>query len=969
MGRRDRWKRRFSRRFWAVDGALAEGLTGAGGAALVTALDGLLCRPYGLGRHRPLPVITLLAPESTAVDSCPGIASPLPALADRMSRRPRIPMAYLRPPAAAPVSASADSPSDEPSTVAVPNFLTPEAVLRVTLRAAIARLAKSGLSFRHVEALDRLLCHVDGVPDARGREFRNPAEAVRHLPGDGWFAAVVDAAKQPGGWASLLAVVPYLHSWWADRSPQRRWLDNYAFPGLPERGLPHLAAALAPRRRFEDVAGLLVAAFLSDLRHAYRWRRLAYPVLLVDGDAHPALVDTIAQCRMTPTPTRRQGRDRIQQDPLLVVEFRRRRSTDPQPAHSSRAAHRPLVEVWPVGEVEAELRAWRRRWAAAQPAARPWRVFLEMSAGRAATCAGAGPLTVLQNLGLPRIRRPITSVALVLLLVTASAAKVVDNSFLGCGPWWPPTNPSTRRIGGYPGECVGLTSAATPFDRSETSGTEAETVPPPGRSTEDIEGDNRDLTDVLRKITANNDRILRHEERARRYVTVVYLSAINIAGNGDDRRSTVEELRGLLIKQDQSLNARPVRILFANTGDQATYAPYAADRIVAAKDAERIVAVVGLGISLQPALDARNRLTEAGIPVIGTLVSASAFVEGASGLYHQVGPTNTRIAEAVTYRLLVMANTPAVAGKQQSGQPPRKKDVLVVYRAEAADLYSRDLAEKVQAAIQTAAMDGDFKLEPHPQEYQDDQAAAAGEKACEADLVFFGGRNNQFPAFLKGMKNAGCGAKQVVAGDSIARSVLDNDLQDYKNHVVEYVSTGTMLARRAGCQDDSTRFSAQYRDLFRKMVDAAQACKRLNDGQAMLAYDALTLIVEQLPALTPEEWTGGFSLDWLPQAWHVTAVPGAQLDHWRRLLGDRLGDASLVGLSGRLEFRPGSAAMRDKEIVVISAHGAVPMKVAAFCGTVVNPPKRADRRQRPDTSLRPQPGTRWGCKEGPPPRL
>lgn len=79
----------------------------------------------------------------------------------------------------------------------------------------------------------------------------------------------------------------------------------------------------------------------------------------------------------------------------------------------------------------------------------------------------------------------------------------------------------------------------------------------------------------------------------------------------------------------------------------------------------------------------------------------------------------------------------------------------------------------------------------------------------------------------------------VLAGDSVARSVLDRRLDDFRGLTVDYISQASSLAWGSDCSgaSNSVGFFVDYRKLFGDGV-----CTR--DGSSLLAHDALLVFTQ-----------------------------------------------------------------------------------------------------------------------------
>jgi ABC-type branched-subunit amino acid transport system substrate-binding protein len=636
----------------------------------------------------------------------------------------------------------------------------------------------------------------------------------------------------------------------------------------------------------EEVDRLLVEAFLRDLRVAYRRtgvlgvgrRRTSYPVLLVDAGSTPAdlLLASVEESRSVPVRRRRGVRPRLQFDPLLVI-------TDP-------AVARPATPTYPL-DAQPAYDAWLLR---QQPFSPNRAGFLELTLP--AETGKAGAWRDLVEVGLPRRRLPWMAALLPVVLVATTAGAVVANSRRCDEPWSLSAHRTLQRepLGAGTAQCVGLSDGGYRFFDD-----------PPGAQPAIA----AQLRSVEAYIAATNKTVV----KSPKYVSVVYLSTLSNTTLGG-YQAALEELRGLALAQREMMGDDvPIRLLLANGGDQMDYGARAAQLIAGARDRLRIVAVTGLGISREGVRQAVLELDTAGIPTLGTLLTADQLTSLAV-TYHQVGPANAREAAVAAFY----------------AKEKHVTEASIYYAGDAADLYSVNLAEDVRAAFvaQRIAVREVAAYRTSTGTPGAD-VTSLGQQACPAKpgyLVFFAGRPDEFGKFLQGMRGR-CPAAypMLLAGDAITEFVLAGRLTNFPGLSLDYLSPANGAAWGPDCATAQSRerfFTAYHEEGFGPPCDTGEA------GRAMFGYDALQTVqaaIVQLRALNSNPVQPGTLLQGL------TALNGP---------------AAVTGVTGKIDFAGtghNAPVPVDKAMLVIGTSPAGKPVLRLLCGDI-------------PTALRPDPG-------------
>ena len=845
-------------RRWQADRRRTRGIQFQGAPELLRLIQWLVSRPWRYGREHVLPILRLIR---TA-----GGPAPLDGLAE-----------WLRAGGIAPWARTGTRHAQAASPPSVEDLLD-VAVKDLAGHSGAGRR----LRFPHY-GLALWLTHLEPfTPRAVDREKEAIAGQLQvhlrqRLASNSFTEGLADAVGDFPWWVRLTSRtaprigLAFMRGTW--RPP--RWFARH--PIGERQGFYALARKFA-KPGFVDghraqVDRLLVDAFLQDLRVAYRRtglfgsgrRRTAYPVLLVESGADPAdrLLQLIEESGGEP---RGRPRPRPRLEPLLVI-------TDPVRAGQGDA------------DAPADARMAYDAWADRQ---------LRLAQDRSATLSFAlpnqtgrpGDWTALGAAGLPRRRRPWMTLAMPVLLLAVLTVVPWYNHNRCEAPWWPLTGRTLEReaLGADRSQCVGLSDGryrffAGPIDAD------------PG------------VADQLRRvedtIAATNAQVVAKD----RYVTVVYLSTLTNTTLGG-YRAALEELRGLSVAQrDKKDSAIPIRLLLANGGDQMNHGGRAARLIAAAADRLHIVAVTGLGVSRSGTKDALKELDAAGIPTLGTLLSADELTRTVVS-YHQVGPANSREAAVAAFYAKERLKTTEAA---------------VYYSGDPADIYSHNLAEDVRREFSNRGIRVDeftpYRTRPEMDGFD---VTSLGQQACPGRpgyLIFFAGRPDEFGRLLQGMKTTCPDRYPTILGGDAITEFLSDRLAGYPGLPLYYMSPASSRVWGSDCAgiEQTVPFFAQYR-----AAGYGDACTSGQASRAMFGWDALTAI-----------WTGAVLANGVNPAAVVT--PQAVLQGLNNLTGA----AAVQGVTGTLDFSRGGASPQlplNKTMLVLSAGSDGPATLVLQCG-------------------------------------
>ena len=598
-------------------------------------------------------------------------------------------------------------------------------------------------------------------------------------PGDASEAAAGDVVSRMV--FGVLALWPVLRLWlWVSgripgMSKVTRWFmhQRYLAPQLSDSFLGFAVRLTASGRNDENeeqVAKLLVNAFLEDLRDAYRrplwrpsgWRRTAYPVALLgpvaEGSAAAGLLSLINDIR----------NETGLFDPLVIVACLETAPAEPAPgdlAHVGELAMLPtlesLVDRYPPGQQPDPLRTWLGNIEHMRTSRRPRAWFLPLRVRlpepvrdhirdpdyAALAVPPAPPLAA---------RRWFVAMSALLPVVLVAAAAVV---------WLPPLRgepcshwPWTRgvSVSTADGECVGYSDNA-----------------------HRIFSTNPELRAVQERIfELNRAAERRHEDEASRpLVTLIYF-----AGFAHDEASIqyplaqAEELAGVAVQQELWLNNRGpgtplLRVVIANGGTRMSRAVTVVNKHLAdlIADDPGVLGVIGMDRSTAETSRAIDLLGDLGVPVVSTTLSADSLMQ-VSPLYFQAVPNNARQA-ALIADYIAGARYPAGsprAGRRFYSEVELYASADVVARRDSGDIYVTNLIDDLTEELRERGIP--FRI----LDWVDVAPTCRTDDAPET-LLFYAARNEEFTNFAqRAGGNCEAGRGPVILGnDTLTRVLAD----------------------------------------------------------------------------------------------------------------------------------------------------------------------------------------------------
>ncbi|WP_344159258.1 hypothetical protein [Kribbella yunnanensis] len=621
-------------------------------------------------------------------------------------------------------------------------------------------------------------------------------------------------------------------------SGEYRWLRNQAYLARgDDDNLFELALRLTEDKRHnldpERFAGLLVNAFLEDLRAGFRsveWihkHRTMHPILLVGpisringGYLLVRMVETVRN-------------DTLRFDPLVLVTIGRK----VPPLAEEPAENDVSMDVWRTKHLEESLRRSVGAWLLKFPISDtvdepppPRKRFGPPPAPKPPKLEEEIPQSFERVRG-PMWRRrsggwSIIVTVLVVLAATYAGFGVLDDR-RHCGGdgfrwlFFEAVDDSVARVDG---DCVGL-----------TDGTNALLYP------------SESFGPVGDKILEQNRQAAELSKRdpERPVITLASLTSASDGGSSPGGFTAErEQLAGLAVAQAVQLGKpsqryEPIlRVLIANAGPRYRHADRVAAQLgaLAAKDPS-VVAVVGMVESRQSTQDMIRKLAAVGLPTVAATLTADQMID-VSRMYLQISPQNRREAAVAAAHVRNQLAT----GKDPFGNPLTNK--LIVYKSDdPSDTYSQNLAKDVVQAFAAVGVSGTSSS--YSSQGGATDPAAAGREACDhqGEVVFFAGRGQvDFQAFLGGLQDR-CRTRPpyLIGGDDTTKYVADREVSGLNQSVpFQYLALSLAPDLLENATSESADFYSRLEELFPyEKTDRGRSL----DGHAALSFDAAYAVV------------------------------------------------------------------------------------------------------------------------------
>jgi hypothetical protein len=342
--------------------------------------------------------------------------------------------------------------------------------------------------------------------------------------------------------------------------------------------------------------------------------------------------------------------------------------------------------------------------------------------------------------------------------------------------------------------------------------------------------------DVMAKISAENKAI--GSDRA---VTVAVLGSFTF---DDTSPVSAAEMRRQLIgtyvaqrrfNQDKNADSIRMKIAVANEGSHQRQWREAVDQLVGLKDDDApLVAVTGLGVSVNQTRDAAKVLSAAQIPMVGTITTADELtsIDG----YFRVSPPNREyVASLRSYVDEVGKVKDLKSAVLAADETPAKDDLFTSnLAADLKDEFAKEIAGRSERTFFGSANPGGGT----PKAFN---RLATVFCTTKAKVLLYAGRSNDLGALLSALMNTCSGQPVTVmtgGSDDLAQfSGLATDLK--AAHITLVYASGT----------DPSGWLAGQKDVPKGFPGFLKAYRAegfgegdLSDGGAMSAHDSVSTV-------------------------------------------------------------------------------------------------------------------------------
>ncbi|HET6856053.1 MAG TPA: hypothetical protein VFH94_03025 [Streptomyces sp.] len=411
------------------------------------------------------------------------------------------------------------------------------------------------------------------------------------------------------------------------------------------------------------------------------------------------------------------------------------------------------------------------------------------------------------------------------------------------------------------GALIAVDQANDPEDRSCAPGVER---PMGSEECVGVSGDGFDfavpeLKEVIAAIDRENDTLEKDS-----YATVALMLPFTSTDKGM-RTKILHETQGAYLQQyranHESNGEQPkIRLVLANTGKNNAHWEPTVERLGAMTDApDRLRAVSGVATSSTPVKKAVAELTaRKGIAVVGTTITADDIANGIKGKdpfpgLARVSPTNRDEARAL-----------ADFGKVK----PAK--ALLVQDTVTGDYYTDTLRAAFAGLLKGAPYEPQLFTSPDDPTEEGTTPNTFRQIThliCDtrADTVYFAGRHTQLRQFINALGARGCQERAftVLTGDE--GSYLGGDKKLNRSALSSKVTVRYAALAHPDAWADASKAPktggspAAYENFTDLLARAGKpggigpiGATSLNDGQAIVAYDALALAVHGIRQATGE---------------------------------------------------------------------------------------------------------------------
>ncbi|MGV9880098.1 ABC transporter substrate-binding protein [Streptomyces sp. NPDC003006] len=301
----------------------------------------------------------------------------------------------------------------------------------------------------------------------------------------------------------------------------------------------------------------------------------------------------------------------------------------------------------------------------------------------------------------------------------------------------------------------------------------------------------------------------------------------------------------LAAQQEANSGSGPhYQLLLAPDGRNLDHWPPVVDRLAELARDKRapLIGVTGIPSSTPETRRTITALSKRGIPTVGPVITAADMN---AGHFFKTSPNNDQFARAL---------------KQYLVKRPGQEQGFLVWDNRSEDVYSRNLrrvfqkhfGEKYDFKGHNSNFTGSSGTDKGiPQRFTD-----AVQKICTArsDTVFFAGRDQDLPAFIKRLAQEGdCGRgsrlRLLKVGIGLEPTLTTPEttrwLKEARAMIVDASSVDPAWWNSKDDKNDPPKALGRFRDRFDKLDGKHHlGDKPLNDGYAVMYHDAFTLLAD-----------------------------------------------------------------------------------------------------------------------------
>jgi hypothetical protein len=355
------------------------------------------------------------------------------------------------------------------------------------------------------------------------------------------------------------------------------------------------------------------------------------------------------------------------------------------------------------------------------------------------------------------------------------------------------------------------------------------------------------LARIEKLIKIENERVTAHG--APPYVSVAYLLPISATGGVQAIQTVAEQLEGAYTAQVYANTGHVVggttpniQLLIASSGTQGTQWRTAVRYIENDVTSQHLLAVAGLGVSLNTTFSAVEALTKENIPVIGSSITSDVF-DNIKNLV-RIPPSNLQeVAAALSFI------------------KPRAATAFLIEDINRSDSYDRTLVDEFRhsfpdpthklVAEETYDTTGDRSSTGPVAAEVANRLAQMTSDICSAhdDVVLFAGRGRDLASLLGDFPGRPCLDRRItiVTGDDVTDMPITARVRAGLNSGVDLYYAGNAnpqeWTRGTGAAIVAGRNAF---NLFKSNFTHTFSAGLLSDGNAMMGYDGMLTTIKAI---------------------------------------------------------------------------------------------------------------------------